>query len=115
MQGVDPERLKSVLALFAPRSQTARTMDKKTQANQAKGREKGHAKPTALSATAKSEKMAVAAPLTGAEKQRLVALEKVIDAKLGDFFEVGIALMEVKSQELFRETHRNFHVYCQER
>ena len=78
----------------------------------AKGREKGQAKPTALSATAK---VAVAAPLTGEEKQRLVALEKVIDAKLGDFFEVGSALMEIKSQELFRETHRNFNVYCQER
>ena len=90
-------------------------MDKKPQANQAKGREKGHAKPTALSATAKSEKMAVVASLTGAEKQRLVALEKVIDAKLGDFFEVGSALMEIKSQELFQETHRNFNVYCQER
>ena len=64
---------------------------------------------------AKSEKMAVAAPLTGQEKQRLVVLEKVIDAKLGDFFEVGSALMEIKSQELFRETHRNFNAYCKER
>jgi hypothetical protein len=90
-------------------------MDKKPQANQAKRRENGHAKPTALSATAKTEKMAVTAPLTGEEKQRLVALEKVVDAKLGDFFEVGSALMEIKSKELFRETHRNFHAYCQER
>jgi hypothetical protein len=115
MHGIDPERLKNTLALYVARLQSARTMDKKPQANQAKRREMGHATPTALSATAKSEKMAVAALLTGEEKQRLVALEKVIDAKLGDFFEVGIALMEIKSQELFRETHRNFNVYCQER
>jgi hypothetical protein len=43
--------------------------------NEAKRREKAHAKPTALSVTAKSQKMAVAPPLTGEEKQRLVALE----------------------------------------
>jgi hypothetical protein len=34
---------------------------------------------------------------------------------LGDFFEVGSALMEIKINGLFRETHRNFNVYCQER
>jgi hypothetical protein len=53
-------------------------------------------------------------PLTPEEKQQLSALEKVIDAKLGDFFEVGGALMEIKNKELFRETHRNFNFYCQD-
>jgi chromatin segregation and condensation protein Rec8/ScpA/Scc1 (kleisin family) len=38
----------------------------------------------------------------------------VVDAKLGDFFEVASALMEIKGKALFRETHRNFHLYCQE-
>ena len=56
-----------------------------------------------------------ATALTAEEKQRLAKLEKVIDAKLGDFFEVGSALMEIKINGLFRETHRNFNVYCQER
>ena len=67
-----------------------------------------------LTAIAKSDKIEIAVPLTAEEKQRLVTLEKVIDAKLGDFFEVGGALMEIKNNELFRETHRNFNAYCQD-
>jgi hypothetical protein len=63
---------------------------------------------------AKSTTVEIATPLTPPEKQRLVELERVVDAKLGDFFEVASALMEIKSKELFRETHRNFHLYCQE-
>jgi len=66
-------------------------------------------------ALAKSTTVELATPLTDEEKQRLSRLEKVIDAKLGDFFEVGSALMEIKINGLFRETHRNFNVYCQER
>ena len=64
---------------------------------------------------AKSTTVELATPLTAEEKQRLSKLEKVIDAKLGDFFDVGSALMEIKINGLFRETHRNFNVYCQER
>ena len=66
-------------------------------------------------ALAKSTTVELATPLTAEEKQRLSRLEKVIDAKLGDFFEVVSALMEIKINGLFRETHRNFNVYCQER
>jgi hypothetical protein len=54
-------------------------------------------------------------PLTAEEERRLGELEKVIDAKLGDFFEVGSAIMEIKTRELYRETHKNFNTYCQER
>ena len=40
-------------------------------------------------------------PLSIEEHQHLAELEKVIDAKLGDFFEVGSAIMEIKSTECF--------------
>jgi hypothetical protein len=70
--------------------------------------------------TTKSEAKTVAlevvpATLTGDEKQRLARLETVIHAKLADFFEVGNALLEIKSQELFRDTHSDFEHYCRER
>ena len=71
--------------------------------------------PAAQALEARSTIVELATPLTAEEKQRLSKLEKVIDAKLGDFFEVGSALMEIKINGLFRETHRNFNVYCQER
>jgi len=69
----------------------------------------------ALDSAGKSGTVQLAPPLTAEENQRLAKLEKVIDAKLGDFFEVGSALMEIKGKELFRETHRNFNVYCLDR
>jgi hypothetical protein len=68
-----------------------------------------------LDSAGKSAAVQIATPLTAEEKQRLARLEKVIDAKLGDFFEVGSALMEIKGKELFRETHRNFNLYCLDR
>jgi hypothetical protein len=71
--------------------------------------------PAAQALEARSTTVELAPPLTAEEKQRLSKLEKVIDAKLGDFFEVGGALMEIKINGLFREIHRNFNVYCQER
>ena len=71
--------------------------------------------PAAQALEAKSTTVELATPLTVEEKQRLSKLEKVIDAQLGDFFQVGSALMEIKINGLFRETHRNFNVYCQER
>lgn len=71
--------------------------------------------PESQALEARSTTVEIATPLAAEEKQRLAKLEKVIDAKLGDFFEVGSALMEIKINGLFRETHRNFNVYCQER
>ena len=64
---------------------------------------------------AKSTTVEIAHPLTTEERQRLAELEKTLDAKLGDFFQVASALMEIKINGLFRATHRNFHLYCQER
>jgi hypothetical protein len=71
----------------------------------------------AESAEAKSASLEVVKtlPLSAQEKQQLARLEKVIDAKLGDFFEVGSAIMEIKTKELYRETHKNFNTYCQAR
>ena len=91
-------------------------MNKKShRGNQEKAEDKGLVKPTALTVIAKPGRLEVEMPLTAEEKRRLDTLEKVLDAKLGDFFEVGSALMEIKSEELFRETHRNFNAYCQDR
>lgn len=52
-------------------------------------------------------------PLTPDEEQQLAKLEKVVDAKLEHFFAVGNAILEIKSKELYRGTHKNFHDYCQ--
>jgi hypothetical protein len=57
----------------------------------------------------------VTTTLTADEKQHLARLETVIHAKLADFFEVGSALLEIKSRELFRDTHSDFEDYCRER
>jgi len=75
------------------------------------------AESTAQPGEAKPASLEVVKPLTltTQEKQQLARLEKVIDAKLGDFFEVGSAIMEIKTKELYRETHKNFNIYCQER
>jgi hypothetical protein len=45
--------------------------------------------PTTQDLEAKPVTVQLATPLTADEKQRLAELGKVIDAKLGDFFEVG--------------------------
>ena len=66
-------------------------------------------------AAGKSTSLEVVNRLTAQEKQQLAKLEKVIDDKLEDFFEVGSAIMEIKEKELYRETHKNFNTYCHER
>lgn len=90
------------------------------KAENPKNPSKGEAKEeagaqSAQAAEARSTSLEIIKPLTTEEKQQLARLEKVIDAKLGDFFEVGSAIMEIKTKELYRETHRNFNIYCQER
>ncbi len=46
------------------------------------------------------------------EKQELVQHEKVIARGLGTFFQVGIALSEIKKKELYREEYSTFQEYC---
>jgi hypothetical protein len=105
------------ICIFVAVSHTAETMKKgdnpKSQLKVEANEQSGVLVSQALEA--KSTTVELATPLTAEEKQRLAKLEKVIDAKLGDFFQVGSALMEIKINGLFRETHRNFNVYCQER
>lgn len=53
--------------------------------------------------------------LTPAEKRRLGALEKRIEAGLQTFREVGFALLEIRDSRLYRETHSAFEDYCREK
>ena len=105
------------ICIFAAIPHTVATMKKADNSkNQSKVEANEHSDvPVAQALESKSAAVELATPLTADEKQRLAKLEKMIDAKLGDFFEVGSALMEIKINGLFRETHRNFNVYCQER
>lgn len=46
---------------------------------------------------------------------RLAELEAVIARGLDTFVEVGLALMEIREQRLYRESHKTFEAYCRER
>lgn len=50
-----------------------------------------------------------------ADARRLAHLEGVIERGLETFVEVGRALMEIRDQRLYRETHKTFEAYCRER
>ncbi len=53
--------------------------------------------------------------LTQVENKRLKGLEAVIERGLNTFTEVGAALSEIRDTRLYRETHKTFEEYCQER
>lgn len=53
--------------------------------------------------------------LTLAERQRLTELEQVVSENLMTFYEVGMALAEIRDNRLYRETHDTFDAYCRER
>ena len=53
--------------------------------------------------------------LSVVEVQRLEALESVIDAGMQTFVHVGNALLEIRDNRLYRNTHRTFEEYCRER
>jgi len=114
---IDFQRLTKFICVLTVAAHTPETMEKvgnSTRKTKIEAKEQtGVLVP--LDSAGKSGTVQIAAPLTTEEKQRLAKLEKVIDAKLGDFFEVGSALMEIKGKELFRETHRNFNLYCLDR
>ncbi|MFZ5833594.1 MAG: hypothetical protein ACOY3P_26195 [Planctomycetota bacterium] len=55
------------------------------------------------------------AVLTKAERKNLERLERVVQANLLGFVEVGRALTEIQQRRLYRETHATFEAYCQER
>ena len=53
--------------------------------------------------------------LTAIEQGRLAVLEDVVERGLQTFFEVGLALAEIRGERLYRETHATFEAYLQER
>jgi hypothetical protein len=50
-----------------------------------------------------------------AERARLQELESIVEKGLQTFYEVGKALDEIREQKLYRETHKTFEAYCQEK
>jgi hypothetical protein len=54
-------------------------------------------------------------PLDESEKERLRELEEIVDRGLQTFYEVGQALIEIRDRKLYRQTHKTFEVYCQEK
>lgn len=52
-------------------------------------------------------------PLTVDEKQKLNHLESVIRQGQQLFYEVGMALLTIRDERLYRETHSTFEEYCQ--
>ncbi|MCU0533590.1 MAG: hypothetical protein MUD14_06810 [Hydrococcus sp. Prado102] len=54
-------------------------------------------------------------PLDEAEKERLRELEAIVDRGLQTFYEVGQALIEIRDCKLYRQTHKTFEAYCQEK
>lgn len=53
--------------------------------------------------------------LTPEEAARLEELEPMIELGIGNFVEVGMALVEISDRRLYRQTHSSFESYCQER
>lgn len=53
--------------------------------------------------------------LTEEEKIRLASHEEVIDNGLNTFHKVGMALLDIRDNRLYRQNHRTFESYCQER
>ncbi len=54
----------------------------------------------------------VAPELTIAEKEVLADCERVVEAGLETFVEVGRALMAIRDRRLYREGHATFEDYC---
>lgn len=55
------------------------------------------------------------AQLNVAERTRLQELESIVEHGLQTFYEVGKALDEIRKQKLYRETHKSFEAYCQQK
>lgn len=53
--------------------------------------------------------------ISGAEADRLLALEVTIERGLYTFVDVGNALLEIRDSRLYRSTHSTFEDYCRER
>lgn len=49
------------------------------------------------------------------ERDELQKYERIVDVKMKDFVEVGSALMAIQEKRLYRETHKTFDKYCEDR
>jgi hypothetical protein len=49
------------------------------------------------------------------ERRKLQELESIVEQGLQTFYEVGKAFNEIREKKLYRETHKNFEAYCQEK
>lgn len=61
------------------------------------------------------EKIDAVIALTDCEGQELHACEAIIERGLKTFYEVGTALLTIRDQRLYRDTHNTFEDYCRER
>lgn len=53
--------------------------------------------------------------LSISEQQKLEQNEIIIEKGLGTFYEVGSALLDIRDNKLYRQTHKTFEEYCQVR
>jgi hypothetical protein len=49
------------------------------------------------------------------ERVRLLELEAIVAQGLQTFYEVGQALIEIRGRKLYRESHKTFEAYCQDK
>lgn len=73
--------------------------------------------PTASPAkpTQNTRQFDLMSPLTDMERSELVQYEQTIKQGLNTFFDVGIALAQIREKRLYRDHHDTFEEYCQER
>jgi hypothetical protein len=55
------------------------------------------------------------AQLDATQRARLQELESIVEHGLQTFYDVGKALDEIREQKLYRETHKTFEAYCQQK
>jgi hypothetical protein len=54
-------------------------------------------------------------PLSAPEKERLLECERIVQAGLVDFFDVGSALLTIREDRVYRGAHATFETYCKAR
>jgi protein gp37 len=54
-------------------------------------------------------------PLTKSEKEELESLEVIVSSGLKSFWEAGKALRKIRDRGLYRDTHKTFEDYCEEK
>jgi hypothetical protein len=57
----------------------------------------------------------MAEALTVVEKEKLAELEAIIERDLKAFYEVGLSLMKIRDDKLYKETFPNFQAYCKKK